>query len=275
MKRSSTTLFLLTFFLSIAFLSNCLDRMERHFFGVKEGVLLHGVPVAGLTEEELYDLVQEMALRYQRLPVEPSLNKQSGAVIPGRSGVFVDVQKTIENTLAAAAFTEVQIVRIDIPARYKTEDLRAANQVLGSYSTYLQGSAARINNIHTAVRSIHHTVVWPDEIFSFNDTTGPRTAEQGYLPAPIILQGGLNLGLGGGVCQVSSTLYNAVLQAGLSIVERHPHSRPVRYVPPGRDATVNYGYLDMKFKNNRQGPVIIKMSVYGGKIQTQILGGEK
>ncbi|HHW61174.1 MAG TPA: hypothetical protein GX404_04640 [Syntrophomonadaceae bacterium] len=274
MKRSSTTLFLLTFFLSIAFLSNCLDRMERHFFGVKEGVLLHGVPVAGLTEEELYDLVQEMALRYQRLPVEPSLDKQSGEVVPGRPGVFIDVQKTIANTLAAAPFTEVQLVRIETPTCYKTDDLKAANQVLGSYSTYLQGSAARINNIHTAARAINHTIVWPDEIFSFNDTTGPRTAEQGYLPAPIILQGGLNMGLGGGVCQVSSTLYNAVLQAGLTIVERHPHSRPVGYVPTGKDAAVDYGYLDMKFKNNRQGPVIIKMSVYGGKIQAQILGGE-
>jgi vancomycin resistance protein YoaR len=89
------------------------------------------------------------------------------------------------------------------------------------------------------------------------------------------LKGSFDLGLGGGVCQVSSTLFNAALTAKLPIEERHAHSMPVHYVPVGRDATVDYGSLDLKFRNNRKGPVIIKMYVGGGQVMAEIWGGEK
>lgn len=265
----------MTFFLGITFITSWLNQVERHYFGVEKGVVLDGIPVTGLLEDELQDLVEEMAIRYQRTPVEPMLDKISAAVIPPKNGVVIDIQKTVAKTMAAEPYTKVTLVRVTIPTRYQEADLLAADKTIASYHTYLQGSAARINNIRVAVRSMNNTVIWPGEAFSFNEVSGPRTAERGYLPAPIILQGGFNMGLGGGVCQVSSTLYNAALQAGLPILERHPHTRPVHYVPPGRDATVNYGSLDMRFQNNRSGPIIIKMSVYGGKIQAQILGGEK
>jgi len=122
------------------------------------------------------------------------------------------------------------------------------------------------------LKSINNTLVWPGEVFSFNEATGPRTPERGYLPAPIILNGGFDVGYGGGVCQVSSTVYNAALLAKLPIIERHAHTKPVHYVPEGKDATVNYGYLDMKFMNNRDGPLIIKTTLQNGRIHVEFRG---
>src|SRR5690606_17886713 len=122
--------------------------------------------------------------------------------------------------------------------------------IIGSYSTWFHGSPARHQNISTALKSVNNTMIWPGEVFSFNDTTGPRTPERGYLPAPIILNGDYDVGYGGGVCQVSSTVYNAALAANLTILERHSHTRPVHYVPEGYDATVDYGWLDLKWQNN-------------------------
>ena len=81
------------------------------------------------------------------------------------------------------------------------------------------------------------------------------------------------MGYGGGVCQASSTLYNAALKAGLTITERHPHSKPVHYVPAGKDATVSYGDQDLRFINNRAGPLIVKASNNSGRICTEIGGG--
>ena len=115
----------------------------------------------------------------------------------------------------------------------------------------------RHENIVLALISINNQIVWPGETFSFNDVVGPRTPERGYRPAPII--GGDGIGFGGGICQVSTTLYNAVAKAGLQVVERHLHSSRVPYVAPGKDATVVYGAQNLRFINNLDHPVIIKL----------------
>ncbi|PKM80478.1 MAG: vancomycin resistance protein, partial [Firmicutes bacterium HGW-Firmicutes-13] len=110
----------------------------------------------------------------------------------------------------------------------------------------------------------------PGQVFSFNRTVGPVTTERGFKFAPVISGGTVIMGLGGGLCQVSSTLYNAVLQAGYQVVERYPHSKPVGYVPRGRDATISY-HLDFKFRNNTDSFVLIKGSIWGGRVQIQLL----
>jgi vancomycin resistance protein YoaR len=138
------------------------------------------------------------------------------------------------------------------------EDLRAINANVGSYSTsFFNSSVNRINNITLATEVINGTVLMPEEVFSFNETLGARTESKGYKNAHIILDGEYVDGLGGGICQVSSTLYNAALLAGLEIVERHHHTYPSTYVPLGQDASVDYGNLDIKIRNNEEYPIYI------------------
>lgn len=138
------------------------------------------------------------------------------------------------------------------------ERLRTIDSNIGSFSTsYTSSGANRSSNIALATKAINGTVLMPGEVFSFNDTVGERTRAKGYKEAHVIVNGEYVDGLGGGICQVSSTLYNAVLLAGLEIVERYHHTYPSSYVPLGQDATVDYGNLDIRFKNNREYPIYI------------------
>ncbi|AET67087.1 putative vancomycin resistance protein [Desulfosporosinus orientis DSM 765] len=132
----------------------------------------------------------------------------------------------------------------------------------------------RTENIRLAARVLDGKLLSPGERFSFNESVGQRTANAGYKEAMIIEGDVFTPGLGGGVCQVSSTLYNAVLLANLDIIERHPHSLPISYVPPGRDATVAYPSLDFKFKNNTTSRLLIHSIVSENTLTFQILKNE-
>lgn len=143
-------------------------------------------------------------------------------------------------------------------AKITGEKLKTIDSNNGSFSTsYTSSGANRSSNIALATKAINGTVLMPGEVFSFNDTVGKRTKAKGYKEAHVIVNGEYVDGLGGGICQVSSTLYNAVLLAGLEIVERYHHTYPSSYVPLGQDATVDYGNLDIRFKNNGKYPIYI------------------
>lgn len=144
-------------------------------------------------------------------------------------------------------------------------------EILADYITKLTADINRNNNISLACKAINGIVVYPNKIFSFNQTVGPRTKEKGYKVATIFVNGRKKKGTGGGVCQVSSTLYNAVLNAKLTVVERHPHSLPVAYVPKGKDATVSYDTKDFKFKNNKLFPIKIYAEVYKNELRITIV----
>ncbi|GAA0179415.1 VanW family protein [Clostridium sediminicola] len=138
------------------------------------------------------------------------------------------------------------------------EQLRSIDSNVGSYSTnYKTSSWARSTNIDLATKAINGTILMPGEEFSFNDVVGKRTEAKGYQVAHVIVRGEYVDGLGGGICQVSTTLYNAALLAGLEITERSHHTYPSSYVPIGRDATVDYGNIDLKFVNNQEYPIYI------------------
>lgn len=126
------------------------------------------------------------------------------------------------------------------------------------YTNITDKTPERLNNIELGVNKLNGIKVKPGETFSFNETIGPRTPEKGYKEA-IIFDGHGNKidGYGGGICQISSTLYNAVLNAGLEVTERHEHSHDVPYIEKGKDATVSYGSEDFKFKNNTNSPLTI------------------
>ena len=151
--------------------------------------------------------------------------------------------------------------------------LSRINGIIGEFSTSFKGSSKnRIENIKLSANAISNKLVLPGEEFSYNKATGPRTAESGYRAANVIIGGELTPDIGGGVCQTSTTLYNALLRADLTIVERHNHSIPVGYVPIGQDAAVAYGYLDLKFKNNFDFPVFIYSKVVGDRVYVYIYG---
>jgi len=272
-KLNSRAFFLITFFVSISLLTAWLDSLERKMYGVKPGVTMAGENFGGLLPAEVRAAVEELAIRYQKLAQEPYIDKKTGEIIKGEKGYVIDVEGSVKKIFAAGEGQSLEPVITVIYPRYTAESLQnAENNSLSYYYTWFRGSYERYTNISLAVAGINNTVVWPSEVFSFNDVVGPRTPERGYLPAPVILMGASNFDYGGGVCQVASTLYNAVLEAGLEIVERHPHSKRVSYVPAGKDATVDYGNLDLKFANNSQGPIIIKSGLTKGKVWVQIMG---
>ena len=177
-------------------------------------------------------------------------------------------------------------VSIDLPVeseppKITSEILSTIHDILGSYSTTFSASnKTRSKNISIAAGAINGTLLMPGDVFSFNEVVGPRSRERGYQDAPVIFNGELVEGLGGGVCQVSSTIYNAVLLSDMKVVERIKHTIPSTYVPKGRDATVSFGVLDFKFQNNRSYPIYIDsytrgnqmfINVYGNKTNNRVI----
>lgn len=271
-KLDIRIILLATFFLSLSAIASWLDKVERDWHGVKPGVMLQEEKMERLLPAEVYTVITNMALRYQKIPLEPRLEKDTGSIIPGQEGFFVDVETTVDRVMSAGEGEKVQLVLKWAAPRYRVEDLEAADKELGYYQTSFHGSNERYNNIKLALQGLNNTIIWPEQVFSFNEVVGPRTPERGYLPAPIILQGGSGMDYGGGVCQVASTLFNAAQNARLTIVERHQHSRPIGYVPPGRDATVSFEDLDLKLANHGSGPAIIKAGMERGRIWVKITG---
>lgn len=153
----------------------------------------------------------------------------------------------------------------------KTSDVAAIDSVLASYTTsYYPGD--RGDNIVLASSKLNDILIRKDETFSFNTSVGARTKSAGYKDAPVIVEGKVLEDVGGGVCQVSSTLYNAVLLAGLTPTVRTSHYFPSTYCPPGLDATVADDVLDFKFKNPLPHPVYIVSTAYGSQLTVYILG---
>ncbi len=140
------------------------------------------------------------------------------------------------------------------------------------YTSYSSSTLERKHNIKLASKSIDNTFVDVGGEFSFNLVVGERTEKRGYKKSKIIINGEFADGIGGGVCQVSTTLYNAVLLAGLEIVEYHPHSLPVSYVAPSFDAMVNSSYADLKFRNNTKNPIIIRAYADDDRLKIEVFG---
>jgi len=148
--------------------------------------------------------------------------------------------------------------------------------VLGSYSTSLDGRAAgQRDNAERAAHAINGVAIAPGATFSFNHTVGPWTADRGYVKAPVSYSGELRPAWGGGVCQTSTTLYNAALLAGLDIVERHRHMWAPHYVPPGRDAAVAQYDIDLRLRNPYPWPVTIETAAGSDRLGVAIRGREQ
>lgn len=248
------------------------ERAVRRFYGVKPGVRLGSRTVGGLLETEVRTHVDRLARSLHRAPSDATITHPDGVVVPDRPGQRVDIPSTVGRIWAAKEGAQVDPdVRV-VYARWRTADMHALTAEIGRYRTWIDGSSGRYMNIEEGARRINNRILFPGETFSTLKAIGDVTKEPGWHRAPVIISGAYVDGWGGGLCQVSSTLYNAVAKAGLKIVERHHHAKPVHYVPQGRDATIAWPRLDFRFQNNRTTPVIVRAYVRGGALWTMIMG---
>jgi len=200
-------------------------------------------------------------------------------IVPETLGRQIDLDALLAGVKKQTRYEASQIpltFNTVTPAITKAElETLKTDQPLSSYTTHFNSNQKeRSYNIKLASQAIDAQLLKPREVFSFNNTVGPRTVEAGYQVAIVIEGTEFVPGLGGGVCQVSSTLYNAVRLASssLSVVERSPHSLPVTYVPPGQDATVAYPVLDFKFRNDSDDLLLIRSFVTGNSVAFSIYG---
>ncbi|HHV29672.1 VanW family protein [Acetivibrio mesophilus] len=193
-------------------------------------------------------------------------------------GRFMDVDKNVnllENRLLRRDFSSVELEVKKVYPKIMYKDISHIEEVISSFSTVFNSSNVnRSHNIRLACERINNKILLPGEVFSMDASLGTRTKENGYKDAPVIVKGRLIEGVGGGVCQVTTTLYVAVLKAKLDVVERVKHSMPLGYVEPGQDATISEGYIDFKFKNSSDRACLISASVVGNKIIIKLIGAK-
>ncbi|MGR2790751.1 VanW family protein [Bacillus subtilis] len=229
------------------------------------------LPGTPMVDYEKYSkFIKQLDQKVYREPINAVLNDH-GSIVPGRVGYKLYQQAFMEKFIAyfyGQGPSKIEVPEMNIYPKVDSELLaHISTQQLGQYVTYFNSSnKSRSHNISLSAKAIDNHVVFPNETFSFNQVVGMRTRNKGYKSAPIIVKGELSEGVGGGICQVSSTLFNAVDRAGLQIVQRYSHTRSVPYVPPGRDATVSWGGPDFRFQNQYNQPILIRAKRYGGSM---------
>ena len=273
-------------------------------YTVEDGVLLYTPGTAGvsLDTEALYDAViaayskvevedfsfdytevstaaEELALLREQIAVAPQ-NARYDPVTTGISeavsGWDIDLESAARLLDAAAPGETVRIPLEEVPATIDRETLKANlfRESLGNCSSQYYYNPGRTTNLTLACQAINGTVIQPGETFSFNDVVGERTAAKGYQPGIVYVSGISAPEVGGGVCQVASTIYCAALYANLEIVERTEHMYLVSYVPYGMDATVYWGSVDFVFRNTTDYPIQILANTNNGYVNVSLMGTE-
>lgn len=243
------------------------EMIHLHYMGKSFALKISDylVPQVGI---QLVD-VEKLNMTAKKINNEIAVKEQnaymndSGQLVEHLTGVSLDedelfsrVQEILYSEQRMAGMLPVKLT----PPRITTQQFkRAMERRISSFSTYYNArNLNRSHNIALASKAINYYIVLPGETFSFNGVVGQRTTDKGYKRAPVIVRGELSEGIGGGICQVSSTLFNAADRAGLTILKRYSHSKQVGYVPPGRDATVSWFGPDFSFRNDYDHPIMIK-----------------
>ncbi len=228
------------------------------------------------------DYFRALAQRVDRPPVDAgfAVSGESVRVVPAREGLELDVPVTARALLRAATSPVRRAARITVvraaPSR-TTADARAMGitELLSTYKTYNAGTYDRITNLRLGVTALDGTLVPPGGTFSLNRAIGERTAERGFRPAPVIIGTKYAEEIGGGTSQVATTVFNTAWEAGLRITERNPHALYISRYPLGRDATVYWPSLDLKFQNDTTRWILVKGFPEGDGIRVSIYGGEQ
>ncbi len=250
-------------------------RLSRLFGGAP--LHLNGELI--VQSSRLEQALEQLAGELERAPQEPALIVRGPNVFieEGREGRFLKKEQ-LRRELPEAILRGQQELPLPLGTRAPQQsaaELAALGleQVMVSFSTTVSPTLpGRTNNIRLGAAAINGCLIAPGEIFSFGAIIGETTREKGYQEAPVIVGGELRPGLGGGLCQVSSTLYNAALLANLEIVERHNHSLVVNYLPVGRDATISIGWADLKFRNSREHHLLIGAELSDGLLTFRFFG---
>lgn len=235
-----------------------------------------GIDPTTLNRKQFFHWVHDQLEREINRPPRSAYFKKNGQVVPHQRGRTVDRKKIDDGLDLIHVYMQKPI---QVPVIYQEPKMKTAQvkrlkaKRLASYTTrFNPRNYNRSHNIYLSARAIDHYILFPGEIFSFNRVVGKRTVQRGYKPAPVIVKGEYSEGVGGGICQTSSTLFNSVDFAGLEIVERVSHSKRVTYVPKKRDATVSWYGPDFRFKNQLNEPIVIVANVWNGSITVSIYG---
>lgn len=208
-------------------------------------------------------------------PQNPRVDAQTLEIIPGEDGLTFDTEQATQLLRQTKPGEAVRIELLTV-APEGTEADAWFQDTLGYYKTeYDAENENRTQNLILACEKLNGLILQPGEILSYNETLGKRTKEAGYLPAPAYSGTELVDEVGGGICQVSSTLYLSSLFAELTVVERKNHGYPANYIPLGLDATVNWGTTDLKLRNDYELPVKILAEASDGFVKVRIMGVEQ
>lgn len=235
--------------------------------------------ISQVNESQYYQFMIEYTYDYEELEkwaraiekevyiekIEPKFQRISSAELKldeGRDGQILVVEQLLEELSKQLNESSMNAVEVDAnimidPRELDVEELKTIDSKISSYSTEYLAGIPRAKNVELAASKINHTILMPGEEFSYYKKVAPIDAAHGYVNATIFLNGKPIPGIGGGICQVSSTLYNAQLKAGIVATERQNHSLPVRYVPLGQDATIADNVIDLKFINTHEYPILI------------------
>ena len=197
-------------------------------------------------------------------------------IVAHTTGRKLDIAASEGALLAALASSErvATLAVKEVEPELTTEGAEALGIVdtVGTYTTSYGGEEGRKSNVRLVSRLVDDHLIAPGEVFSFNDTTGERNASKGFVEAPVIINGEVETALGGGVCQVSTTVYNAAYEAGLGIEKRVNHALYLDYYPTGRDATVNFPNIDMQFRNDTENWLLLRVAVGDSELTVTLYG---
>ena len=232
-------------------------------------------------KDKIKEQVKNVEKEVYVAPKNSELKRANGkfSITDEQSGYDMNIDETSDKVEKFVANKEVGVVQISVneikPKITKAENQKATS-LIGSFHTNFTGSMSmgRNENLRVGCEKINGSVLLPGEVFSMNDALGPQTYEYGFRPGGVIVNGKIEDGIGGGVCQVTTTLYNAVIRAELDVVERKNHSLAVAYVPLGMDAAIAGNYKDFKFKNSTEYPVYIEAYLADNKLITNVYGNE-
>lgn len=234
------------------------------------------VEIAVKTEQPDEIKIEQIYNEVRKDPVDAYYTKDPFEIHPSENGVDFKISLEEAKAIISSEKKEEYSIPLTIIRPNITTNMigtEAFPDMLSTFSTrYAASNRNRTTNLMLAANKINGTVLMPGETFSYNKVVGARTIAAGYKEAPIYVEGRVEDGLGGGICQITSTLYNAVIYANLEITQRTNHQFVPSYVTASRDATVVYGALDFQFKNNRNYPIKLVCSVSGGIANFQIFG---
>lgn len=239
---------------------------------------------AAYSDEGLRRAAEQLAASASRGAVNAELasfdfDSKTFTVTKDKPGAAISAETVYQALKAALSSSqpqgEVALYTQPVAPEVTAQQLQQSMRLISSFSTKATGDAARNQNIALAAAAIHGLAVMPGESFSFNGVVGQRTQAGGYQFAPAIAGGQTVEEIGGGVCQVSSTLFNAAAMADMTILKREPHAWPSNYVEMGLDATVNWPNLDFSFRNDTQGPVFIVADFSGRTLTVELYGARQ